>query len=97
MPHTKSAKKRLRQSRKRTLQNRSKKTKAKTYLKRVIEAVNKGNIERAQTELRLAYKAIDKCAKKRVFHPNKAARMKASIAKEVERLRHSSQPTDVKS
>jgi len=93
MPNTKSAKKRLRQNRKRRLHNRSKKAAAKTYIRRVQTAVAEGDVERAEAELRIAYKAIDKCAKRRIFHPNKAARLKANIAKEVERLRRILQTT----
>ena len=87
MPNTKSAKKRLRQTKKRTLHNRAFKSMAKTYIKRVLKAVEAKDLARAEQELRMAFKRIDKCAKHNIFHPNKAARLKSRVAKLVEQLR----------
>jgi small subunit ribosomal protein S20 len=80
MPHTKSAKKRLRQNIKRRLQNRSVKRTYKTHVKRFHEALE-GPVEEARAEFDLACKRLDKAAAKRVIHPNKAARHKSQMAK----------------
>ena len=87
MPNTKSAKKRLRQTKKRTLHNKTFKSMAKTYIKRVLKAVEAKDLSRAEQELRMAFKRIDKCAKHNIFHPNKAARLKSRVAKLVDQLR----------
>lgn len=94
MPNTKSAKKRLRQTKKRTLHNRVFKSVARTYIKRVLKAVESKDLALAESELRMAFKRIDKCAKHNIFHPNKAARLKSRIAKIVENLRKEKDRTE---
>jgi small subunit ribosomal protein S20 len=90
MAHTKSAKKHLRQDRKRRLLNKSKRSEAKTRIKYVLNAVAAKEIKKAEEELSLAFKKIDKCAKSNVFHPNKAARLKSRLARQVDSLKRSS-------
>lgn len=80
MPHTKSAKKRLRQSLERRTQNRAVKSSVKTQVRKVREAVAAGDIAKAETELRLAAKKLDRAGAKRVIHPNAAARTKSRLA-----------------
>lgn len=87
MPHTASAKKRVRQGAKRNLQNRSVKAEAKTLTKRVLAAVKAGDRDLALKELKLAHSKLDKIAKRRVIHPNTAARRKSQLAKAVAALR----------
>lgn len=74
MPVIKSAKKKLRQDKKRVLHN----AKVEEALREVIKtAKNKKTAE----SVRLAQKAIDKAAKKHIIHANKAARIKSGLAK----------------
>ena len=80
MPHTSSAKKRLRQSKKRRLRNRSVMKAIKVQLKR-FEAAANGPIEALRKEYDLAAKKLDKAAAKRVVHPNLAARKKSQLAR----------------
>jgi small subunit ribosomal protein S20 len=80
MPHTNSAKKRLRQDEKRRLHNRAVKKSVKTQIKRVLEAAA-GPMDKLQEEFRSAAKKLDKAAAKRVVHPNLAARKKSQLAK----------------
>ncbi|HMF10960.1 MAG TPA: 30S ribosomal protein S20 [Gemmataceae bacterium] len=80
MPHTSSAKKRLRQSHKRRLHNRSVKKAIKVQLKKFAAAVN-GPVEELRKEYDLAAKKLDKAAAKRVVHPNLAARKKSQLAR----------------
>jgi small subunit ribosomal protein S20 len=81
MPHTSTAKKRLRQNAKRRERNRAAKSAIKTQLKRVMEVAKKGSPEELQKEYNLAAKRLDKAAAKRVVHPNLAARKKSQLAK----------------
>jgi ribosomal protein S20 len=87
MAHRLSAKKDIRRRKKRTLQNKSVKSAARTQMKNVARAVASGNHELAHKELSLAYKRLDKAAKIRAFHPNKSARLKSHLAKKVATLK----------
>jgi small subunit ribosomal protein S20 len=80
MPTTKSAKKRLRQSLERRALNRAAKSAMKTQVRKVREAVAAGDMAKAETELRLAAKKLDRAGLKRVIHPNAAARTKSRLA-----------------
>jgi small subunit ribosomal protein S20 len=81
MPHTKSAKKRLRQNAKRRERNRTAKKAVKTQIKRVLAVAKSGTVEQLQEEYNLAAKKLDKAAAKRVVHPNLAARKKSQLSK----------------
>lgn len=87
MATTISSKKRIRQNKTRNLRNKSRKTAAKTQIKKVLDAVGSGDSEKAQAELKTAYKLLDKCGKHNSYHPNKAARMKSSLAKKVKTVK----------
>ena len=71
MVHLKSAAKRLRQSRRRMAENK----KIKERIKELIKSA------KSKKDLPALYKAIDKAAKRGIFHKNKAARMKRALAK----------------
>lgn len=74
MPLIKSAKKKLRQDKKRQKQNAS----TKDFLKEVLKKARKdASIE----AIRVAVKATDKALKKHLIHKNKAARIKSSLSK----------------
>lgn len=74
MPVTKSAKKKLRQDKKRRERNK----KLINLFKNLIKKAKKQPSEKT---IRAAVAALDKAAKKNVIHKNKAARLKSSIAK----------------
>jgi len=74
MPVIKSAKKKLRQDKKRTLNNKKLRDLLKTALKAAGKKSTSENISKA-------FKAIDKAAKARIIHKNKAGRMKSALAK----------------
>jgi small subunit ribosomal protein S20 len=80
MPTTKSAKKRLRQSLERRAHNRATKSAVKTQIRKVREAVTAGDIAKAETELRIAAKKLDRAGIKRVIHPNAASRTKSRLS-----------------
>ena len=74
MPVTKSAAKALRRDRRRTIINK----KIKRAYKETVRAVRKNPT--AET-LKKAYSQLDRAAKKKVIHKNKAARLKSRLSK----------------
>lgn len=84
MPSTKSAAKRLRQSEKRRMRNRIAKKIIKTYTKRTLSAIEKGNLEQAAEDFRFAISRIDKAGARRILHPNTADRRKAKLTRDYE-------------
>lgn len=87
MPHTKSAKKRLRQDLQRRARNRAVKSALRTHVRKVLEAVQARDAAKAETEFRLVAKEVDQAAAKRVIHPNKAARVKSRLAAKIRVLK----------
>ena len=82
MPHTKSAKKRLRKTVKERARNRAVKKAVKLQLRAALEAANDGAaVDKLREEFRNAAKKLDKAAAKRVIHPNLAARKKSQLAR----------------
>ena len=81
MPHTQSAKKRLRQNAKRRLHNRAALKSIKVQLKKVTTALESGTSDAAQVEVRTAIKKLDKAASRGIIHPNKASHKKSQLAK----------------
>lgn len=81
MPHTRSAKKRLRQGEKRRLHNRAVIKSIKLQIKNVQAASTAGDVEKLRTEFRLIVKQLDKAAQRRIVHPNLAARKKSQLAR----------------
>jgi small subunit ribosomal protein S20 len=80
MPNTASAKKRLRQNEKRRAHNRGLRSRMRTQLRRVREAVEAGDSEKAQAEFRVASKRLDQAAAKNLIHKNAAARSKSRLS-----------------
>ncbi len=76
-----SALKRVRQTEKRTLKNRSTKSMIKTLTKHIEHAVKDKNAEEAATALKKAVSAIDKAAGKKVLHRNTASRKVSRLSK----------------
>lgn len=74
MPIIASAAKKLRHDRKRTLQNERMRSK----LQRLLKSMRK---KPAKKTLASVFAVLDKAAKTRIIHPNKAARLKSRLAK----------------
>jgi small subunit ribosomal protein S20 len=91
MPHTKSAKKRLRQDEKRREANRTAKKAVKTQIKKFHDVAKDGNLAQLQQEYNLAAKKLDKAAAKHVVHPNLAARKKSQLSKLLQTKKQSAQ------
>ena len=81
MPHTRSAKKRLRQSLKRRQHNRSVLKSMKLEMKKADAAANAGNVEALKAATATIIKSLDKAAAKRIVHPNMAARKKSQLTR----------------
>jgi small subunit ribosomal protein S20 len=81
MPHTKSAKKALRQDAKRRDRNRAVKKALRGQLKKFQAVVKEGTPEQKQAEFVAAVKKLDKAGARRVIHPNAAARKKSQLAR----------------
>lgn len=92
MPHTSSAKKRLRQTEKRRESNRAAKSAIKTQIKKVFATAKAGPVEALRTEFQLAVKKLDKAAAKGVVHKNMAARKKSQLAKLLNKQAASTKP-----
>lgn len=78
MPRIKSAKKRMRQTKTRTARNRAQRSQLRTAVKKVRSAA--GTPE-AGAALATAEQLLDRAARKRLVHPNTAARQKSRLAK----------------
>jgi small subunit ribosomal protein S20 len=76
-----SAKKRVRQERKRTLQNNRVKSQVRYSVKKFLEAINTADSDNIQASFKEAIKIIDKAVSKGVIHKNAAARKKSSLYK----------------
>jgi small subunit ribosomal protein S20 len=81
MPHTRSAKKNLRQSLKRRAHNRATKRAIKDQIKDVLSTAKSGSVEELAKQYRVVAKKLDKAAAKRIVHPNLAARKKSQLAR----------------
>ena len=79
MPNHKSAEKRVRQSEKRRVINRSNRTKVRTYIKKVRVALDSGKSDEIQSVLPETISVIDKAVQKGVMHKNAAARYKSRL------------------
>ncbi len=81
MANIQSAKKRIRQTAKRTERNRAYRIAARTYVKKARLNIAAGNLEAADAEAIMAYKTLDKAARKHIIHPRNAARRKGRLMK----------------
>lgn len=87
MPNTKSAKKAMRQAERRRVVNTKTKTKMKAAVKQVRKSVLEKNSDSTLEELKKAYSALDKAAKKGVIHKNTANRKKSRLAKAIAKMK----------
>jgi small subunit ribosomal protein S20 len=85
--HSLSAKKRVRQTLKRRARNRARKEQIKDQVKSFTAALTGGNFNKAEQELRLVAKRLDKVAAKGTIHKNTAARKRSRLARRLNALR----------
>lgn len=80
LPNIKSAVKRVKVTKKKTLRNREQKSILKTYIRKSREAIDNKS-ENVKEAFKNAIRAIDKAVSKNILHRNTAARKKAKLAK----------------
>jgi len=83
MAHSQQAKKRIRQTAVRSEVNKARKSRARTCLRRVDEAVEAGNGAAAREALRTAESELMQAVSKGVFRKNTARRRISRLAKRV--------------
>ncbi len=79
MANTPQAKKRARQNEKARKHNASMRSMGRTYLKKVLSAIQSGDKAAAQAAYVAAVSVIDRIADKGLIHKNKAARHKSRL------------------
>ena len=86
MPHHKSAEKRLRQTEKRTVINRARLSRVRTFVKKVETAIETGDKAAAQSALQLAQPELHRATTKGVMHKNTVARKLSRLAARINTL-----------
>ena len=81
MPNIKSAKKRVKVTATKTLQNKMFRSKMKTIVKKYEAALAAGDLAAAQALYKEAVKIIDVAASKGIIHKNAAAHKKSAFTK----------------
>jgi small subunit ribosomal protein S20 len=84
--NTKSAEKAARQAEKHRAHNVALRSRMRTAIRRVSDALAKGNKEEAQSSYKAAVPVIDTLVNKRIIHRNQAARHKSRLATRVKAL-----------
>lgn len=86
MAQSKSAKKRIRQNESRRLHNRNLKTRMRSAVKEVEKLPPDADAAALESAVRHAASQLDKAARRRLIHPNAAARKKSRLAKRLAKL-----------
>ena len=77
MPNVKSAEKRMRTNKIREQRNKAARSRLRTAIKKSRQAES----DAAETAFLEAKSLLDRAARKRLIHPNKAARLKSKLAR----------------
>lgn len=75
-----SALKRARQTESRTARNRANRSRLRSSLRQLREALAKGDKQTAEQQFRLTVSALDKAIQKGVIHENTASRYKSRLS-----------------
>ncbi len=86
MANSAQARKRARQAETRRQHNASFRSMVRTYIKRVVAAIDSGDAEQAQAAYAAAVPVIDRMADKGIIHKNKAARHKSRLNQQIKAL-----------
>ncbi len=86
MANSAQARKRARQAVRRRERNVRHRSTVRTYIKKVVAAVEAGDRDRAAAALKDAVPVIDRMVGKGILHKNKAARHKSRLAAHVRAL-----------
>jgi small subunit ribosomal protein S20 len=85
--HTLQALKRIRQSEKRRMANKSAKSKMKTSVKKSLAAISAGDIEKAQETVNESVSVLYRTAGKKIIHKRQAARKVSRLVRKLNALR----------
>lgn len=83
MPHIQQAKKRLRQTARQTAVNRNRRSRIRTYIRKVEEAIASGNADAAQAALKAAEPEIMRGSNRRILKQNTAARTVSRLSRRI--------------
>ena len=86
MANTKQARKRAKQAEAARLHNGSLRSMVRTYIKKVVAAIQKGDADNAKAAYAAAVPVIDRIADKGIIHKNKAARHKSRLNAQIKAL-----------
>jgi small subunit ribosomal protein S20 len=86
MANTASARKRNRQTKRRTERNQARKSRMRTFVKKVETAIASGNKEAAGEALRAAQPEMQRAADKGVTHSNTVARKLSRLSARIKAL-----------
>ena len=86
MANTKSAKKAARQAERRTLVNKGRRSRVRTYVRKVEEAIASGDKQAAAVALREAQPEIMRSAQKGIVHRNTASRKISRLSARIKAL-----------
>ena len=86
MANTASARKRIRQTEKRNIRNRARKSRVRNFLRKVEQAIAGGNADAAQQALRVAQPELQRAATKGVLHRNTVARKLSRLSARIKSL-----------
>ncbi len=86
MPNIKSAKKRVKVTKAKTLQNQIFKSQMRTLIKKYDVALASGDKEQAMAAYKLATKKIDQAVCRGILHKNNAARKKSSFTVKLNKM-----------
>lgn len=81
MPNKKSAKKRMRQNKKREARNRAAKSAMKTLIKKSVTLIAEGDVENAVKMVRETQSFIGRLWKRGIVHKNKMRRLQSKLMK----------------
>lgn len=86
MANSASARKRARQAETHRRANASRRSMMRTYMKKVVAAIEAGDKEQANAAYTVAAKVLDRTASKGLIHKNKAARHKSRLVAQIKAL-----------
>lgn len=86
MANTASARKRIRQTERRTLRNQARKARMRTFIKKVEQAISGGSKEDATAAFKAAQPELQRAAGKGVIHDNTVARKLSRLSKRIKAI-----------
>lgn len=86
MANTKSAQKMVRKIEKRTAVNGARRSRMRTFLRKVEDAIKAGNADEAKTALRNVQPELMRAAQKGIIHKNAAMRKMSRLSNRVKAL-----------